>query len=330
MKTLVLTTFSILFCCISSLNFLEVIGCTTPDANSYKFDNNWTLNNGAGEISFTGKGRGAYIKINNNNSDLSNQYWIIIAGWDNTMSKVIRGDGSTVCEIPQTVDTIMPYQYKLVLNPSASRIELYLGLSEAWTCIDEKSWNAPQAKYFSLSKSADADMMYCNITSKPLSEPVDTCFVPNPTTFELNNQWTLAEGFGSLIFNGYGKELYLRLIDSNSDSYQYWIILGLNGNQTKITRGDGSLVCLIDQVIDLHKTVNYNIVFDKILSSMTLFVDHKYIWTCTDPNGWNAPNVHWIGLSRSSESFYQMCDVQTVKISENGDYTQLMMTKTAK
>jgi hypothetical protein len=316
-------------CSISAISILDTIGCISPDANSYKVDNSWTLTSGAGEISFTGKGRGAYIRIRNDSTDLSNQYWIIVAGWDNTMSKVIRGDGSTVCEIPQTVDTVMSYQYKLVLNPSASRIRLFLNNSEAWTCIDEKGWNAPQAKYFSVSKSADADMMYCNITSKPLSEPVGTCFVPNPTTFELNNQWTISEGSGSLIFNGYGKELYLRLINSNSDSYQYWIILGLNGNQTKITRGDGSQVCLIDQVIDLHKTVNYNIVFDGSLGSMTLFVDHQYAWTCTDPNGWNAPNAHWIGISRPSESFYQMCDVQSVKISENNDYVYMNLNKSA-
>jgi hypothetical protein len=323
----------IVFLCskISAKHLLKTTQlCITPGSETTKADSVGTLTNGSGEISFDGKGNGAYIRILNNNSNFSHEYWIIIAGWDNNITKILRGDGSSVCEIPQSLDLNKIYQYRLVLNPSASRIRLLLDNVEAWTCIDENGWLNPEAKYFSISQYSNPIMMFCNITSKALSEPVNNCFIPDPSLYTLNSQWTLTEGSGSLIFNGYGNELYIRLINPNSDSYQYWIILDLNGNQTKITRGDGSLVCLIEQPINLNVISNYNMVFDKAVSSITLFVNNIYAWSCTDPNGWNAVEAKWIGISKSVNYFYQMCDVQSVKLADNKSYTQLNMTKTAR
>jgi hypothetical protein len=287
--------------------------CVAVNPNNYTFNDKWTLSNGYGEIQFKGKGRDGYIKLHNQKNDSSHQYWIIISGWDNTKSRVTRGDGSTVCEIPQTLDLNRTYDYTIVVNPSASRIRLLVDGDEAWTCIDKNGWNAPNAKYFSISKWCCANMSFCNVKSNSISEDFDTCWVPNPSSFKYS--WSLDDSSGILSFDGYGNDLYIKLSNQQSDSsYQYWIIMsGWNNTTTKVQRGDGSTVCTFNQIVDLTKTISYDMVFDQGNNSIELFANGSKLWTCVDSHGWNAPNAKWIGISRYSGSFYEICGVETTQ-----------------
>jgi hypothetical protein len=311
--------------------------CAGLNPNYYIFNDRWTLNNGYGEISFQGKGRDGYIRIHNQSNDSSHQYWIVIAGWDNTKTRITRGDGSTICEIPQTLDLGKTYNYRIILNPSASRIKLLLDDNEAWTCVDKNGWYGPSAKYFSLSKWCCADMSMCNVASNVLSEQANTCFIPDPTRFTFNNEWVFPSQQGSILFNGYGNDLYIRLNNQqDSSSYQYWIVMGGWSNTTsKVFRGDGSVICSFNQTIDLNKTANYEVAFNKNTNSIELFANGSKLWTCVDSNGWNAPDAKWVSISRYSGAFYEICNVWTVmamsanRTAHDPD-AQLSLTKTAR
>jgi hypothetical protein len=73
-------------------------GCLVPDPSSYKFDSAYTLNNSAGEITFKGRCREVYIRLNNEMNNDTHQYWVIINGFNNSQSRNTRGDGSVVCQ----------------------------------------------------------------------------------------------------------------------------------------------------------------------------------------------------------------------------------------
>jgi hypothetical protein len=287
--------------------------CVGLNPYYYTFNDGWTLNNGSGEISFQGTGRDSYVKIHNQENDSSHQYWIVIAGWDNTNTRITRGDGSTICQIPQTLDLGRTYNYRIIFNPSASRIKLLLDGNEAWSCVDKNGWNAPYANYFSLSKCSCSNMSICNLATNALSEPTNTCFIPNPYQYTFNNAWTIPNSTGSIAFNGYGNDFYIRLSNQqDSSSYQYWVVLaGWSNTTSAVFRGDGSNICSFNQTIDLTKTANYEVNFNKDKSSIELTVNGSILWTCIDGNGWNAPNAQWIGISRYGDSFYEVCDVST-------------------
>jgi hypothetical protein len=301
--------------------------CVALNPSYYTFNDGWTLNNGSGEILFQGTGNDGYIKIHNQENDSSHQYWIVIAGWNNTKTKITRGDGSVTCEIPQTLDLGRTYNYRIILNPSASRIKLLLDGVEAWSCVDKNGWNAPNARYFSLSKWSFPDMSMCNVASNALSEPTNTCFIPNPNQYTFNNDWYLPESQGTLVFNGYGNDLYIRLSNQpDGSSYQYWIVLaGWNNTTSKVFRGDGSTVCSFNQTVDLNKTADYEVNFNKDKSSIELTVNGLILWTCIDGNGWNAPNAQWIGITRYSSGFYEICDITVFYFAY-----QLNLSKTAR
>jgi hypothetical protein len=339
MKTtnLLFYSFLILSLCSTTLNKNKLKtkqNCAAVNSNYYTFDNQWDLNNGYGEILFQGKGRDAYIRLHNQMDNSSHQYWIIIAGWDNTKTRITRGDGSTVCEIPQTLDLSRTYDYRIILNPSASRIRLLLDGNEAWTCVDKSGWNAPSAQYFSISKWCCADMSFCNIRSTTnISESIGTCFIPDPNRYTFNDNWYLPESQGGLDFKGYGNDLYIRLSNQqDSSSYQYWIVMGGWGNTTsKVYRGDGSTVCSFDQTIDLSKTANYEVYFNSWGNSIELYANGSKLWACVDSNGWNGPNAKWISISRYSDSFYEICDVWALVEQHNITADKmLMLSKTAR
>jgi hypothetical protein len=286
--------------------------CVAVNPNYYIFDSQWNLSNGYGEIIFQGKGRDAYIKLHNQMDDSSHQYWIVISGWDNTKTRITRGDGSTVCEIPQTLDLNRTYDYRIILNPSASRIRLLLDDNEAWACVDKNGWNAPSVQYFSISKWCCADMSFCNVRSNAnISESIGTCFVPDPNRYTFSDDWYLPGSKGSFVFNGYGNDLYIRFSNQqDSSSYQYWIVMsGWSNTTSKVYRGDGSTVCSFNQTIDLTKTVNYQVYFNNYDNAIELSSNGSMLWTCVDSNGWNAPYAQWISISRYSGAFYEICDV---------------------
>jgi hypothetical protein len=58
-------------------------------------------------------------------SDSSYQYWIIMSGWNNTTTKVQRGDASTVCSFNQTFDLTQTISYDMVFDQGRYSIELF-------------------------------------------------------------------------------------------------------------------------------------------------------------------------------------------------------------
>jgi hypothetical protein len=309
--------------------------CVIPTPGTFAFNYSWDLRYGYGEITFQGKGSDAYIRINNQMNDSSHQYWIVISGWGNTWSRVARGDGSDVCWFQQNLDLTRTYNYKFVLNPSASRIKLLLDDVEAWSCVDPNGWNAPNALYFSLSR-AGSDMSFCNIFGGGhISEPVNTCFVPNPSGFTFDNKWIVQSGemihMVGIFFNGYGHDIYIRLSNQPDDSsYQYWVVLGgWNNTTSAVFRGDGSLVCYFNQSLDLTRTVNYNLIFYPEINMIEFFVDRNVsAWRCTDSKGYNANGSTYFGVSRWNGAFSELCDVETY--SDMTTIHAIMLSKTVR
>jgi hypothetical protein len=240
------------FCMISILLLSPVLtDCITANPNYYLYNIRWGLRNGSGQIVFQGKGNDAQIRIINQMYNSSYQYWIQLAGWNNTMSRVSRGDGSVVCDIPQSLDLTRTYQYKFLLNPSASRIRLLLDDVEAWTCVDPKGWNAPAAQYFSISRWYP-DMSFCNLVSSPyVDEGINNCLVLDPTKYTYSADWNIGHyDHGGFYFIGYGSGIALKLSNQQDDSsYQYSVVIG--GGITLLQRYTGETVLLFALLIKL-------------------------------------------------------------------------------
>jgi hypothetical protein len=90
------------FLCSTTLSknkkFKTKQGCYELNPAYYRFDPSWRLSNGYGEFSFQGQGD-VSVRLHNQMDNSSFQYWVQVAGWNNTMSRVSRGaDGYVVCD----------------------------------------------------------------------------------------------------------------------------------------------------------------------------------------------------------------------------------------
>jgi hypothetical protein len=289
--------------------------CFTPDPNAYKFNNDWTLGeNGSGDLVFKGTGRDVYIQLNNQMDSSSHQYWIVSNGWSNTMSRVTRGDGSTVCEVPvAAVDLNTQNDYRVTFNPLSATIKMFINGRESFSCQDPNGWNASGAKYYSVSRYADAAFEFCNVKSEPLSD--NSCFLPDPNAQRFDEAWTLQNGGGELSFKGKGRDVYIRAHNgNNAQPEQYWIVInGWDNTSSRITRSsDQSLVCQVGvPALNLNVWHDYKVIFNNLRSKITVIIDGQESFSCTDDQGWNAPNATHLSISRWGGADFVFCNVET-------------------
>jgi hypothetical protein len=304
------------FCGLTSKPLEE---CFVPDSSSYKFNEDWKLPGGAGEIEFKGKGRDVYIQLNNNLHDTTRQYWIVIGGWDNQYSKVMRGtDESVVCDqMPTTIpDLNAYYNYRVTFNPYTATIKFFLNGEEKWSCTDPQGWNADNVQYYSISKWSGVNFEFCGLTTKPLP---DQCWTPDPANYKFENAWKLNNGAGEVSFKGRGRDVYVMLNDSmESSSWRYRVVIGgWDNSNSEVKRQDDSLVCFMPQTIaDLNALNDYRLVFNPSFASIKLYMNGVEAWECVDPQGWNAPNAQYYSISRYSDASFEICNQRTSGLTE--------------
>jgi hypothetical protein len=289
--------------------------CFIPDPNFYRFDDNWRLQNGGGVISFKGKGRDVYIQLNNQRDSSSFQYWIIINGWDNTRTRVTRGDGTEVCfPVVPAHDLNQQFDYRLVLDPASASISIFIDGALQVTCTDPQGWNAPNVTWFSISKWCCADFQFCNFVVAPL----DVCFIPDPNNYKFDPAWTVRGGEGDLTFVGIGRDVYIQLNNQmDSSSMQYWLVInGWDNTMTRLTRGDGSTVCFNPATaLDLNARNNFRVIFNPSAAQVKVLINGEERFNCIDPNGWNASNAVNYSVSRYSGANFQFCNVKSEPLS---------------
>jgi hypothetical protein len=294
---------------------LDGADCFIPDPNAYKFQDDWKLNNGAGEINFKGTGNEIYMQINNQNNSSSSQYWIIFNGQSNTKSRITREGGALVCNVDVApLDVNKQYDYKVILNPNTQTISAFINGQLSFSCIDYNGWNAPVAQYFSISRCSCANSKVCTVKSQPLQGNSDVCFIPSPTAFIFQDAWKLKDGTGEINFKGKGNDVSIQLNNqNNSSSYQYWIdINGWSNTKSRVIRGDGSEVCFpAVAALDLDKYHDFKIVLDSNNNSFTVFVDGQQSFSCTDTKGWNAPDAQFYSISRYQGANFQICNIKS-------------------
>jgi hypothetical protein len=285
--------------------FSKQQNCFTPDPNTYKFQDDWKLNNGSGEISFKGKGRDVYIKMNNQNNNSSFQYWIVINGWDNTKSRITRQDDSEVCFVNVAAVDLNNYSdYKILLNKAQAKITVMINGKESFSCVDSKGWNAPDAKFFSVSRFSGANFEFCGLSAK------DLCWIPDPNAYRLDNDWKLNNGAGIITFRGKGRDVYIRLNNqNNTNSFQYWIVINGWGNtKSRITRQDDSEVCFVNvAALDLNKEYEFKTIIDPGVNVIRVLIDGIESFSCSDDKGFNASAAQNFSISRWGGANFQIC-----------------------
>jgi hypothetical protein len=311
------------FCGVKSNPLQDNGDCWVPDPSSFKFNNDWKLNNGAAQINFKGKGRDVYFQLNNQNNSSSHQYWIVINGWDNTKSRITRGDGSEVCfPAVAALDLNKEYDFSIISNPNTQTISVNIDGKESFSCTDYNGWNAPSAQYFSISRYSGANFQICKLKAGPVQGNSDMCFIPNPASFKFQDDWKLNNGAGEITFKGKGRDVYFQLTNQNNNSsHQYWIVInGWDNTRSRITRGDGSEVCFpFVTALDLNVYHNFKITLSPNTQTITVNIDGKDSFSCTDSNGWNAPAAQFYGISRYSGANFQICNLKTGPLTNNSD-----------
>jgi stress response protein SCP2 len=154
--------------------------CFTPDPSTFKFQDNWKLNGGAGEIAFKGRGTELIIQMRNQISDTTYQYWIHINAYSGTRSRITRDDGYEVCYPTHSnpMNLNVYHDFKIILDPSTKKITVNVDGKEYFSCTDNKVWNTP-ALYYGISRYAPGKFHICN---------VGPAAVPLPPSFNLNGR----------------------------------------------------------------------------------------------------------------------------------------------
>jgi hypothetical protein len=302
------------FCNLSASNNSD--DCFVPNPSTPRFDRNWTLGqNGGGEIKFRGTGRDVYIRLHNNQDNNSLQYFLILNGWDNTRSMIQRTGGAEVCfPFVKALDLSKMYDYRIVLNPLGSTISVYIDGQLSFTCNDPNGWNAQDAKFYSVSRYSGANYLFCGGTTDPLT---DDCYSPNPNTFKHANQYTLGpNGGGEILFKGTGRDVYIKLNNNqDNNSFQYFLILnGWDNTKSMIQRTGGAEVCFPNvRAVDLNKQINWRIVLNPATSTISVYTDDQFSFSCVDPNGWNAQDAKYFSVSRYSGASFFFCDGKSLQ-----------------
>jgi hypothetical protein len=91
----------------TKVKFRTQQACFTPDPYIPKFQDDWKLNGGGGDL---------WIYINNQNNSSSHQYWITLHSYD--ASKILRGDGSEVCFVKHIHLETVFHDFKISLTPA--------------------------------------------------------------------------------------------------------------------------------------------------------------------------------------------------------------------
>jgi hypothetical protein len=155
---------TLLFNPVSSLRkFKTKQGCWWPDYNSFTFNDAWKLRYGTGVLTFSAFGRDIWIQITDDKSSNTWKYWIVIAGWDNTLTRISRSDGKLVCDFSQTIDLSRWHDYKLTMIAGFHTIKLEVDGQEVWNCRDRDGYYAPYANYVGISRWNGYASMLCNV-----------------------------------------------------------------------------------------------------------------------------------------------------------------------
>jgi hypothetical protein len=214
--------------------------------------------------------------------------------------------------IPHSLTPNTTYNYKLIVNPSAARIRLLINGVEAWACVDGGGWDAPNASYFSISKSYD--MIFCNIQSTTtISEKINTCFIPYPFATYFQSYWQIDSTITGLVFDAYGRDIYIKLSNQPDDSsYQYWVVIaGWDGSTSKVFRSDGSVICENHHQVDLYKMNSY-FLYIQPYGNVGLVVNGNYAWVCPS-NNYDTPIANYFGFSRYTNSIVEICNIGITK-----------------
>jgi hypothetical protein len=303
---------------LTSLNPNQ-LGCFNPTPNFFQSNTSWTLPvAGSGEIDFKAKGSQIGLVISNTKSANAFQYLITI-NQDNMMSTIIRGDNSVVCK--KQVAQINLYNYlnwQVFLDPSNSKIVVYVGGLEHFSCVDKNGWNAPAAQYFSINGNVAAALSICTIVPKQLVTYGSTgCIVPDPDSYQFQSDWTLNNGSGEITFKGRGREAYVQINNEmNSNSYQYWInINGLENTKSMITRGDSSVLCqLTVPAIDTTRINEYRIVLNSWSKDIQVYINNALSFSCHEDQDWNAPVAKYYSFSKNCCNYAEMCSTKSTSL----------------
>jgi hypothetical protein len=315
-KLIILITYSLLLSFTSqSLTFLDDNNCFNPETGVYKSQPEWVLGKaGEGEINFTGTGNSIHLRLTDKLDINDYSYLIHIAGihnGHNGITTVSRGDGTPVCTILQSLNKEMAYNYRISVEPKNSRIRLFLNNQETWTCVDFFGWKAKEAKYFAIA-AGHAHFEICDLKANPLALN-DICQSLSPH----ETRWlhlVPTNRVNVFSFEGFGREPVL-LFSSyiGLSGYRYKAVLsGSENTMTQIFRNDLK-VCETPHTINEDKVHKYEFRFDKIKSLITVFVDDSIILNCKD-NSWIGGDVEYLGIQRSTNTFFQICDVRQTDI----------------
>jgi hypothetical protein len=285
---------------------LEQANCWTPDPNSYKFQDDWKVNSGSAEVTFQGKGRDVYIKLQNQKNDSSHQYWLVVAGWENTKSRLTRGNGAEVCFTNSAaLDLNKQYNYRVSFDKATSTVSVFLDGNLYWSCKDNQGWNANDAQYFSISRYSGANFQICNFQS--------SCWTPDPNAYKFNEDWKVGPNGAEITFKGKGRDVYIKTNNAiNNGAFGYWIVInGWDNTQSRVTRADDSVVCQPNvSAVNLNNWNDYKVQLDSYNASISVWINGQLSFSCTDSKGWQADNAKYYSISRFSGANFEICNLR--------------------
>jgi hypothetical protein len=92
------------------------------------------------------------------------KYLVIIGGWDNTGSKVIRSDEEYLgCDFYHSIDLDRWNDYKLTMIADIQTVKLEINGQEVWSCWDMNGYYAPNASYVGISRWKGYSSVVCNV-----------------------------------------------------------------------------------------------------------------------------------------------------------------------
>jgi hypothetical protein len=136
--------------------------CFTPNTSSYIFNNDWSFKNGSPVLSFKAMGNNIRIILADEKDENTAKYTVIIAGWNNTRSKVTSGR-TVICDFPESAKLDTFAEYKIFFSSRKDSISLVVDDNVAWTCEDNDGFNADSDGYFGFSALIGHSPKICDV-----------------------------------------------------------------------------------------------------------------------------------------------------------------------